>query len=161
MLSLLRRRLENRWFLELEEGSSGAHPTWAARNLIHLTARDVTEAIETPETSSSKQPLSLRKMSAPGIPNLLSLRGGPRLRGGRGRGRGRATGTSDAQQRNDVDIQSTDTDAAVSRQSAVLMGYLEDPFASIFVTGPPTRRLPIINRGKCYIAFCPIFVSII
>jgi [phosphatase 2A protein]-leucine-carboxy methyltransferase len=100
-------------------------------------------------------------MSTLRIPNLLSLRGGPRLRGGRGRGRGRGIGSSDAQQRNDIDIQSTDTDAAVSRLSAVSMGYLDDPFASIFVNGPPTRRLPIINRGKCYIAFCSISLGII
>lgn len=44
-------------------------------------------------------------------------------------------------------IQSTDTDAAVSRLSAVSLGYLIDPYASIFVQGPSTRRLPIINRG--------------
>jgi [phosphatase 2A protein]-leucine-carboxy methyltransferase len=87
-------------------------------------------------------------MSAPGIPNLLSLRGGSRLRGSRGRDRGRGAGSSDTQHRNDVDIQSTDTDAAVSRLSAVSMGYLDDPFASLFVNGPGTRRLPIINRGK-------------
>jgi [phosphatase 2A protein]-leucine-carboxy methyltransferase len=90
-------------------------------------------------------------MSASGIPNLLSLRGGPRLRGGRGRGRGRDVTGSNTPNRNDLDIQSTDTDAAVSRLSAVSMGYLSDPFASLFVNGPPTRRLPIINRGKCQI----------
>jgi [phosphatase 2A protein]-leucine-carboxy methyltransferase len=27
------------------------------------------------------------------------------------------------------------------------LGYLSDPFARLFVQGPPTRRLPIINRG--------------
>ncbi|CAI4210709.1 unnamed protein product [Parascedosporium putredinis] len=48
-------------------------------------------------------------------------------------------------------VQGTDTDAAVSRQSAVDLGYLEDPFTRFFVQdshGPGGgRRLPIINRG--------------
>lgn len=89
-------------------------------------------------------------MSAPQIPNLLASRGGPRLRGSRGRGRGRGSGRPDAtpaQQRKDLDIQSTDTDAAVSRLSAVSVGYLDDPFAPYFINGPGTRRLPVINRG--------------
>ncbi|KAE9364008.1 leucine carboxyl methyltransferase [Stipitochalara longipes BDJ] len=93
-------------------------------------------------------------MSAPQIPNLLSLRGGPRSRGGRGRGRGRSAGDSDhglpsgnARNRKDLDIQSTDTDAAVSRLSAVSLGYLHDPYATLFVAGGGTRRMPIINRG--------------
>jgi [phosphatase 2A protein]-leucine-carboxy methyltransferase len=93
-------------------------------------------------------------MSAPQIPNLLSVRGGPRSRGGRGRGRGRSTGDPDhgisgagARNRKDLDIQSTDTDAAVSRLSAVSLGYLDDPYAQFFVSGAGTRRLPIINRG--------------
>ncbi|KAG7287736.1 hypothetical protein NEMBOFW57_007250 [Staphylotrichum longicolle] len=47
----------------------------------------------------------------------------------------------------DATIQGTDTDAAVSRLSAVELGYLSDPFARLFVQGPATRRLPIINRG--------------
>lgn len=92
-------------------------------------------------------------MSAQQIPNLLTLRGGPRSRGGRGRGRGRevhAGGNPEqhAQLKKDRDIQATDTDAAVSRLSAVDLGYLEDPFASLFVSGPGTRRMPIINRGE-------------
>ncbi|TVY62766.1 Leucine carboxyl methyltransferase [Lachnellula suecica] len=91
-------------------------------------------------------------MSAPQIPNLLSSRGGPRSRGARGRGRGRGSGdrpgdATPAQQRKDLDIQATDTDAAVSRLSAVSLGYLDDPFAPLFVSGAGTRRLPIINRG--------------
>lgn len=90
-------------------------------------------------------------MSAPQIPNLLTSRGGPRSRGGRGRGRGRDFGHQDAQQRKDIDIQSTDTDAAVSRLSAVSLGYLDDPFASYFVSGAGTRRLPIINRGTTFL----------
>ncbi|KAI1493770.1 S-adenosyl-L-methionine-dependent methyltransferase [Biscogniauxia mediterranea] len=89
-------------------------------------------------------------MSAPSIPNLLSLRGS---RGGaRGRLRGRGghpTSASSATQ--DATVQATDTDAAVSRMSAVDLGYLQDPFAQFFVQTPaaglPVRRLPIINRG--------------
>ncbi|KAE8445250.1 hypothetical protein EG329_013622 [Mollisiaceae sp. DMI_Dod_QoI] len=89
-------------------------------------------------------------MSAQQIPNLLSLRGGLRSRGrGRGRGRGGPGGNPEhhVQLQKDRDIQATDTDAAVSRLSAVDLGYLNDPFASHFVSGPGTRRLPIINRG--------------
>jgi len=88
-------------------------------------------------------------MAAPSIPNLLSLRGGGR--GGRGGGRGGGS-TSTGSRRHghasaDAVIQDTDTDAAVSRLSAVDLGYLDDPYARFFVSGPPTRRLPIINRG--------------
>lgn len=104
--------------------------------------------------------LSPPKMSAPQIPNLLTSRGGPRSRDGRGRG-GRGRGSdrpglaASAQLRRDLDIQSTDTDAAVSRLSAVSLGYLDDPFASYFVNGPGTRRLPIINRGATSSMFQP------
>lgn len=47
-------------------------------------------------------------------------------------------------------IQGTDTDAAVSRLSAVELGYLDDLYARYFVqsSGPGDRRLPIINRGE-------------
>ncbi|KAK4204883.1 putative leucine carboxyl methyltransferase 1 [Triangularia verruculosa] len=99
-------------------------------------------------------------MSAPSIPNLLSLRGS---RGGsrdRGRGGPHRGGFSGPSASHDTTIQGTDTDAAVSRLSAVEVGYLSDPFASYFVTpSPPSfysgpspglpvpRRLPIINRG--------------
>ncbi|KAL2267776.1 hypothetical protein VTJ83DRAFT_5053 [Remersonia thermophila] len=87
-------------------------------------------------------------MSAPSIPNLLSLRGraGGRGRGFAGRGRGGSSGPGRGLS-HDATIQGTDTDAAVSRLSAVDLGYLSDPFARFFVQGPPTRRLPIINRG--------------
>jgi hypothetical protein len=98
-------------------------------------------------------------MSAPQIPNLLTLRGGPRSRG-RGRGRGTDHGggpSTPARQRHDTHIQSTDTDAAVSRLSAVSLGYLDDPFASYFVSGQGTRRLPIINRGLWLLS--QLFVS--
>ncbi|KAL7922352.1 S-adenosyl-L-methionine-dependent methyltransferase [Trichoderma austrokoningii] len=94
-------------------------------------------------------------MSAPSIPNLLSLRG---RGGGRGRSRGRGQGPGGgsghgSESRNkarDATIQDTDTDAAVSRLSAVDVGYLSDPYARYFVSslgGPPARRFPIINRG--------------
>lgn len=86
-------------------------------------------------------------MSAPSIPNLLSLRG---ARAGRGGGRGRGRGGPASIHGHDATIQATDSDAAVSRLSAVTMGYLDDPYACHFVPsgdGPPPRRLPIINRG--------------
>ncbi|KEY65545.1 hypothetical protein S7711_08226 [Stachybotrys chartarum IBT 7711] len=87
-------------------------------------------------------------MSAPSIPNLLSMRGGGSGgRGGRGRRQDRA---SSAKASHDTTIQGTDTDAAVSRLSAVDAGYLQDPYARYFVSsadGPPPRRFPIINRG--------------
>ncbi|KAK3353459.1 S-adenosyl-L-methionine-dependent methyltransferase [Lasiosphaeria hispida] len=93
-------------------------------------------------------------MSAPIIPNLLSLRGSSRGRGrgfGRGRGGSSASALSASAPGHDATIQATDTDAAVSRLSAVEIGYLQDPFAGLFVQpappGPTSRRLPIINRG--------------
>lgn len=54
---------------------------------------------------------------------------------------------SDDQLRKDRVIQATDTDAAVSRCSIVDLNYIDDPYAQLFVEGPKTRRLPIINRG--------------
>ncbi|KAL5594618.1 hypothetical protein BROUX41_001537 [Berkeleyomyces rouxiae] len=93
-------------------------------------------------------------MSAPSIPNLLSLRGksgGPSRRGrpGPGPGSSRTSGASAAS--HDAVVQGTDDDAAVSRLSAVELGYLTDPFAGYFAGSSggrgPTRRLPIINRG--------------
>ncbi|KAI1109197.1 leucine carboxyl methyltransferase [Nemania sp. NC0429] len=91
-------------------------------------------------------------MSAPSIPNLLTLRGSPSGSGGRGRTRGRGgTRSSAAAPSHDAVIQGTDTDAAVSRMSAVDLGYLADPYAGFFVPAPAVgaavRRLPIINRG--------------
>ncbi|KAK0636856.1 S-adenosyl-L-methionine-dependent methyltransferase [Bombardia bombarda] len=90
-------------------------------------------------------------MSAPAIPNLLSLRGGlGRAGGGRGRRGGgppSASASASATAQHDATIQGTDDDAAISRLSAVEIGYLGDPFARLFVPGPVVRRLPIINRG--------------
>jgi len=89
-------------------------------------------------------------MSASEIPNLLSsLRS---ARGGRGRGRGRG-GHASSSATHDSTIQGTDTDASVSRLSAVDLGYLDDPYAQYFVQssdGPAARRLPIINRGTLF-----------
>jgi [phosphatase 2A protein]-leucine-carboxy methyltransferase len=87
-------------------------------------------------------------MSSSHIPNLLSSRRGTRSRA-RGGVRGHDHIGSSAASRRDQTIQSTDTDAAVSRLSAVSLSYLDDPFAQYFVKGPGTRRLPIINRGVC------------
>jgi hypothetical protein len=92
--------------------------------------------------------VAVSTMSSAHIPNLLSSRRGPRLRG-RGGGRGHGHVGVSASSRRDQTVQSTDTDAAVSRLSAVSLGYLDDPFAQYFVDGPGTRRLPIINRGVC------------
>jgi hypothetical protein len=85
-------------------------------------------------------------MSSSQIPNLLTSRRGPRLRG-RGGGIGHGHVGASASSRRDQSIQATDTDAAVSRLSAVALGYLDDPFAQYFVDGSGTRRLPLINRG--------------
>jgi len=93
------------------------------------------------------------------IPNLLSgLRSNPR---GRGRGRGQSSSFPPADPsfanqvpklpRSEQAIRATDTDAAVSRLSAVQAGYLEDPFAEHFVDATSNaRRLPIINRGLSF-----------
>ncbi|KAJ1990872.1 carboxy methyl transferase for protein phosphatase 2A, partial [Coemansia thaxteri] len=43
-------------------------------------------------------------------------------------------------------VQGTSNDAAVSRESAARLGYIEDPFIGYFVR-PPQRRAPLINRG--------------
>ena len=89
-------------------------------------------------------------MSASHIPNLLT----GSHRGGRRGGRGTISQGNEAEviaKQQDSIIQATDTDASVSRLSAVQAGYLTDPFASDFAPSPiPSggfRRLPIINRG--------------
>lgn len=95
-------------------------------------------------------------MSAPSIPNLLSLRGS---RGGarsrlqrRGGGPPPPAIASLPAPSSDAVVQGTDTDAALSRMSAVDLGYLDDPYAPLFVQlpalGSGRRRLPIINRGE-------------
>lgn len=107
----------------------------------------------------------LTKMAAPHIPNLNTLR---TARGGStGRARGRhddgssdlagsstvATGSAEQERaaagNKDGIVQQTDQDASVSRLSAVEVGYLEDPFAKLFVSSQAQRRrFPIINRGR-------------
>lgn len=83
----------------------------------------------------------------PPLSTLLS-RGGPRGRGGRGRGRGGGPeGSTSRAAQHDQTIQGTDNDAASSRASAVVQGYLSDPYALIFGPIPPPRRYPLINRG--------------
>lgn len=87
------------------------------------------------------------------MPNLLSLKGARsgRSSGRNQRGRGGHSSASASGPSADAAVQGTDTDASVSRLSAVELGYLDDPFAKYFVAqGPPghaIRRLPIINRG--------------
>jgi [phosphatase 2A protein]-leucine-carboxy methyltransferase len=72
------------------------------------------------------------------------------VRGGRGRGRGGRFGSSSdspSTASKDRIVQQTDSDASLSRMSAVLLGYLEDPFAEHFAQGEIPKRYPIINRG--------------
>ncbi|KAI1268965.1 leucine carboxyl methyltransferase [Xylariaceae sp. FL1019] len=95
----------------------------------------------------------MSSMPAPSIPNLLSLRGSRGGSGARGRtrGRGGASAASASPLSHDAVIQGTDTDASVSRMSAVDLEYIQDRYAQYFVptsgTGDHVRRLPIINRG--------------
>jgi [phosphatase 2A protein]-leucine-carboxy methyltransferase len=91
-------------------------------------------------------------MSAPGIPDLRSLKFSRPA--GRGRGRGRGQGISgganpDDPEAQDRIIQGTDQDALGSRLSAVNAGYLKDPYIKYFYkeNSQPTR-FPIINRGR-------------
>ncbi|MCJ1244896.1 hypothetical protein MMC30_002097 [Trapelia coarctata] len=91
---------------------------------------------------------------APQIPNLLTSRAhtpGQVRRGGfRSAGVSGEDGEEDpeaARARKDKIVQGTDTDANVSRMSAVTVGYLDDPFAREFATASTQRRFPIINRG--------------
>lgn len=92
---------------------------------------------------------SVAEMSASSIPNLFSMRGG---RGGRGGFRSRRGGPSTSEAHHESTIQGTDTDAAVSRLSAVDTGYLHDVYAAFFVSrvDGPQRRFPIINRGMSW-----------
>ncbi|CAK7225911.1 carboxy methyl transferase for protein phosphatase 2A [Sporothrix bragantina] len=120
-----------------------------------------------PAPASISTPPAPLPMAAPSIPNLLGRLGNGPPRAGRGgrRGLGRGNGLggglhagNQAQLRgggmprrldhNGI-VQSTDTDAAISRMSAVDIGLLDDPFAQYFAGdggGPVPRRLPIINR---------------
>lgn len=101
-------------------------------------------------------------MAAPTIPNLLTLRKkNAGATGGAVRARSQALRDPMAEPevsaapdveinraQNDAIVQSTDTDANISRLSAVQAGYLSDPFAQDFAPpGEIARRFPIINRG--------------
>ncbi|KAL8985586.1 MAG: hypothetical protein Q9205_000725 [Flavoplaca limonia] len=87
-------------------------------------------------------------MPAPRIPNLNTLRRGQGPSTGRGQGVS-SSSRSEGEEKlaKDHIVQQTDQDASVSRLSAVELGYLNDPFAVRFVSGPGQRRFPIINRG--------------
>lgn len=85
-------------------------------------------------------------MAAPQIPNLNTFRRGSGRPLGRGRGFPPLNDKED-QAAKDKIVQQTDQDASVSRLSAVEVGYLDDPFAKLFVAGSAQRRFPIINRG--------------
>jgi [phosphatase 2A protein]-leucine-carboxy methyltransferase len=97
-------------------------------------------------------------MAAPQIPNLLANRTNTpgrfmvRNRGGRGGSHGEVDEDPEVvKARKDKIVQGTDTDANISRMSAVNAGYLHDPFAKEFATSSTQRRFPIINRGtKAY-----------
>ncbi|KAL8698300.1 MAG: hypothetical protein Q9224_001910, partial [Gallowayella concinna] len=85
-------------------------------------------------------------MAAPQIPNLSTFRRGQGSSIGRGRGGPSSLSDEDDKATKDQIVQQTDQDASVSRLSAVELGYLIDPFAKRFVSGPSQRRFPIINR---------------
>ncbi|KAL8737616.1 MAG: hypothetical protein Q9181_001489, partial [Wetmoreana brouardii] len=86
-------------------------------------------------------------MAAPHIPNLNTLRRGQARPFGRGRGALSSLSDEEDRVSKDKIVQQTDQDASVSRLSAVEVGYLDDPYAKLFVSGPGQRRFPIINRG--------------
>ena len=123
-----------------------------------VEGQQMQQASAAPRVPSFPASINLTQMAAPQIPNLLSMRG----RGvGRGRGRGRGLGSSGETStkgedsnatatKHDQIIQQTDTDANLSRLSAVQAGYLSDPFAAELAPLEPgsSRRLPIINRGE-------------
>lgn len=123
--------------------------TYARGPSFRIASHRIASPIEAGNLTTTK--FTGPDMSAPSIPNLLSLRGRGGGRGrSRGRGQGPGGGTESRGRAHDATIQGTDTDAAVSRLSAVDMGYLNDPYARYFVSslgGPPARRFPIINRG--------------
>lgn len=86
-------------------------------------------------------------MAAPQIPNLNTVRRPSGYPSGRTRaGPSSSNNEEDGVAKNKI-VQQTDQDASVSRLSAVQLGYLDDPFAELFVTGQGQRRFPIINRG--------------
>jgi len=63
--------------------------------------------------------------------------------------------TINAASNKDRIVQQTDIDALLSRCSAVEAGYLDDPFALLFVEkeSDRARRYPLINRGRVDLFF--------
>jgi len=91
-------------------------------------------------------------MASSHIPNLNTLRNPNRPGRAPDRRRGNSGNAScssveDGRLAKDKIVQHTDQDASVSRLSAVEIGYLDDPFAKLFVSAGEQRRFPIINRG--------------
>ena len=87
-------------------------------------------------------------MTAPQIPNLLESLRKSKDAGSRGGFRGGLRKPPGSGPSTDAIIQQTDDDAAGSRQSAVDVGLLHDPYARIMsFSKPSVRRMPIINRG--------------
>lgn len=141
-----------------------SHHRTSADNYNLLPAHTYINAQRTSQSLSLTP--AVYNMSASQIPNLNTLRrGGGGLRGrlrGRGRGSGAPSEGDDSSQSRTISaadqdkiIQGTDTDASVSRLSAVELGYLDDAFARTLTPsasgGAGSRRFPIINRGK----YCP------
>ncbi|KAJ1663796.1 carboxy methyl transferase for protein phosphatase 2A [Coemansia sp. RSA 1813] len=58
----------------------------------------------------------------------------------------RAPGRRSPNNNSDAAVQETSNDAAVSRESAARLGYIDDPWIGSFVKYPQ-RRAPLINRG--------------
>ena len=136
---------------------------------IFLISYSTSTRTSSREVSSPCRSLAAYTMAAlnpaPEIPNLFTLRGptrgrGPRRRGGPVRGGGPTHAperlqSSISQAERDRLIQETDSDANVSRLSAVATGCLKDDFAEEFGACPPhqtqpTIRQPIINRGASF-----------
>ena len=91
-------------------------------------------------------------MAAPHIPNLNTLRSfnapGRAQRHPHGNvGSQPSLAVEDGRLAKDKIVQHTDQDASISRLSAIEVGYLDDPFARLFVSAGEQRRFPIINRG--------------
>ena len=88
-------------------------------------------------------------MAAPHIPNLNTFRSSGRAfnRLGGNLKSSSSLNVEDERLAKDKIVQLTDQDASVSRLSAVEVGYLDDPFARLFVSAGQQRRFPIINRG--------------
>ncbi len=107
--------------------------------------------MENQSASSGLQPPA-PSSNTPEIPRLDVLARGRRIGARRGRGRGRGAVGPEARPDPDAIVQATDQDANASRQSAVRIGFLKDPFASTMAVVESLPRLPIINRGKPHLS---------